>query len=124
MEADKKKLLDAQAAKKEKDTKTRAKPDTSTSRTGKKRGRGAQQTVDQYFQPKRLKSETGQPIPVDADTEEHPVFEQPKLVTGAKLKQYQLEGLQWMVSLDQNGISGILGRSTSLSRFTPPHVTI
>lgn len=41
--------------------------------------------------------------------EEPPVFMQPALITGAKLKPYQLEGLQWMVSLDQNGISGILG---------------
>lgn len=41
----------------------------------------------------------------DADID----FQQPALITGAKLKGYQLEGLQWMVSLDQNGISGILG---------------
>ena len=46
--------------------------------------------------------------------DEPPVFMQPALVTGAKLKSYQLEGLQWMVSLDQNGISGILGMHTHL----------
>lgn len=38
---------------------------------------------------------------------------QPALVTGAKLKDYQLEGVEWMISLDQNGISGILGKSLS-----------
>lgn len=43
------------------------------------------------------------------EDEELPIFPQPSLITGAKLKNYQLEGLQWMVSLDQNGISGILG---------------
>lgn len=37
------------------------------------------------------------------------VFQQPSLITGAKMKDYQLEGLQWMVALHQNGISGILG---------------
>jgi ATP-dependent DNA helicase len=47
--------------------------------------------------------------------EAKPAFVQPALVTGAKLKDYQLEGVAWMVSLWENGISGILGPS-SLSR--------
>ena len=38
-----------------------------------------------------------------------PRFMQPALITGAKLKEYQLEGVAWMVGLYQNGISGILG---------------
>ena len=38
-----------------------------------------------------------------------PKFPQPALVTGATLKDYQLEGVEWMVSLDKNGVSGILG---------------
>lgn len=36
-------------------------------------------------------------------------FTQPVLVTGAKLKDYQLEGVAWMTGLYNNGISGILG---------------
>lgn len=40
--------------------------------------------------------------------EELPPIEQPSLITGAKLKPYQLEGLAWMASLYENGISGIL----------------
>jgi len=32
------------------------------------------------------------------------------LVTSTKLKQFQLEGRQWMVFLDQNSISAILSR--------------
>ena len=36
-------------------------------------------------------------------------FEQPSLVTGGTLKDYQLEGVAWMASLWENGISGILG---------------
>lgn len=50
---------------------------------------------------KRLKSE-------DLE-DEVTIFPQPRLITGAKMKNYQLEGLQWMVALHQNGISGILG---------------
>jgi ATP-dependent DNA helicase len=41
--------------------------------------------------------------------EAKPAFVQPALVTGAKLRDYQLEGVAWMVSLWENGISGILG---------------
>lgn len=64
---------------------------------------------------KRKKGEHGEAVAVEdsgkTKEEEPPVFLQPSLITGAKLKSYQLEGLQWMVSLDQNGISGILGMS-------------
>ena len=44
-----------------------------------------------------------------AGEETLPPIEQPRLVTGTKLKDYQLEGLAWMASLYENGISGILG---------------
>jgi hypothetical protein len=81
---------------------------------GHKRGRGAAGGRDHG---KKKKGLDGEAIPVDAEghgDDEPAVFSQPSLITGAKLKSYQLEGLQWMVSLDQNGISGILGRSTFL----------
>lgn len=42
-------------------------------------------------------------------TEDEGSFQQPALVTGGKLKEYQLEGVAWMCSLWENGISGILG---------------
>lgn len=47
----------------------------------------------------------------DADNQ---AFTQPALITGAKLKDYQLEGVAWMVGLYQNGISGILGTCTTV----------
>jgi ATP-dependent DNA helicase len=47
-------------------------------------------------------------LPQDAK----PAFVQPALLTGATLKDYQLEGVAWMVSLWENGISGILGESS------------
>ncbi|KAF9484590.1 hypothetical protein BDN70DRAFT_106207 [Pholiota conissans] len=70
---------------------------------------------------KQMKASVGRPskrkAPVEADKdEEPPVFMQPSLITGAKLKKYQLEGLQWMVSLDQNGISGILADEMGLGK--------
>ena len=36
-------------------------------------------------------------------------FKQPALLSGAKLKDYQLEGVQWMIGLYEAGVSGILG---------------
>ena len=78
-------------------------------KTGKKRGRPSLKVSGKG---KRKKGSNGKMVVVEEDAEEDlepPVFQQPSLVTGAKLKPYQLEGLQWMVSLDQNGISGILG---------------
>jgi SNF2 family DNA or RNA helicase len=38
-----------------------------------------------------------------------PAFVRSAWVTRAKLRDYQLEGVTWMVSLWENGISGILG---------------
>lgn len=77
-------------------------------KTGKKRGRSNRRVSGKG---KKMKGSNGESVAVEDIDEEHepPVFQQPSLVTGAKLKPYQLEGLQWMVSLDQNGISGILG---------------
>ncbi|KAH7910079.1 SNF2 family N-terminal domain-containing protein [Hygrophoropsis aurantiaca] len=49
-------------------------------------------------------------------TEETPKFLQPELITGAKLKDYQLEGVEWMVSLDKNGVSGILADEMGLGK--------
>ena len=42
-------------------------------------------------------------------SEGKPIFIQPKnLASGCKLKDYQLEGVRWLVSLYENGVSGIL----------------
>ncbi|KAJ7720705.1 hypothetical protein B0H16DRAFT_1699903 [Mycena metata] len=41
-------------------------------------------------------------------TETTPAFPQPHLITGATLHPYRLEGRQWMLGLDEQGISEIL----------------
>ncbi|KAJ7877905.1 SNF2 family N-terminal domain-containing protein [Mycena olivaceomarginata] len=55
----------------------------------------------------------GEATDTDIDTA---AFPQPALVTGGKLKDYQLEGLQWMVGLHQQGISGILADEMGLGK--------
>lgn len=41
---------------------------------------------------------------------------QPTLVTGGTLKNYQLEGLEWLVSLYENGLNGILADEMGLGK--------
>ena len=40
--------------------------------------------------------------------------EQPSLLTGAKLKPYQMDGLVWLTSLYENGLNGILADEMGL----------
>ncbi|KIK97821.1 hypothetical protein PAXRUDRAFT_824545 [Paxillus rubicundulus Ve08.2h10] len=53
---------------------------------------------------------------INNDAELRPKFLQPSLITGARLKDYQLEGVEWMVSLDKNGVSGILADEMGLGK--------
>lgn len=41
---------------------------------------------------------------------------QPELVTGATMKPYQLEGLEWLISLYENGLNGILADEMGLGK--------
>jgi ATP-dependent DNA helicase len=41
---------------------------------------------------------------------------QPKLMTGGAMRSYQLEGLEWMLSLYENGINGILADEMGLGK--------
>jgi len=42
--------------------------------------------------------------------------EQPILISGGIMREYQIEGLQWMINLDQNGINGILADEMGLGK--------
>jgi ATP-dependent DNA helicase len=61
---------------------------------------------------KRTKTKDNVSHPTSAEANASKL-KQPALITGTKLKGYQLEGVEWMISLDQNGISGILGTCSS-----------
>ncbi|PSK39651.1 hypothetical protein C7M61_001453 [Candidozyma pseudohaemuli] len=41
---------------------------------------------------------------------------QPKLVTGCDMKDYQLDGLEWLVTLYENGLNGILADEMGLGK--------
>ncbi|EMD35723.1 hypothetical protein CERSUDRAFT_138426 [Gelatoporia subvermispora B] len=59
--------------------------------------------------------ESGNPAN-ENEKEDSNTFKQPVLVTGATLKDYQLEGVAWMVGLYRNGISGILADEMGLGK--------
>jgi len=46
------------------------------------------------------------------------VTTQPSILVGGKLKDYQIKGLQWMVSLYNNRLNGILADEMVSSRFS------
>jgi SNF2 family DNA or RNA helicase len=50
------------------------------------------------------------------DSEKVFSFAQPALVTGATLRDYQLAGVQWMISLYENGLNGILADEMGLGK--------
>ena len=47
---------------------------------------------------------------------QEPVTKQPNILIGGKLKDYQLKGLQWMVSLYNNRLNGILADEMGLGK--------
>jgi len=55
-------------------------------------------------------------IKLEVDENDTSIFRQPQLVTGTKLKEYQLEGVAWMAGLHENGISGILADDMGLGK--------
>ncbi|KAF1775708.1 P-loop containing nucleoside triphosphate hydrolase [Phytophthora cactorum] len=53
------------------------------------------------------------------DTRQQPrkvEFEQPKLLTGGTLRDYQLEGIRWLCNLFENGLNGILADEMGLGK--------
>ncbi|GME82874.1 unnamed protein product [Ambrosiozyma monospora] len=43
-------------------------------------------------------------------------FNQPKLISGAVMKDYQIAGMEWLVTLYQNGLNGILADEMGLGK--------
>ncbi|KAG1792327.1 SNF2 family N-terminal domain-containing protein [Suillus plorans] len=93
-----------------------SKPESSRRRLprrGKKRSR-VEESDEEEAPP--VKPPIQEPPVVEGENGQRPKFPQPALVTGAKLKDYQLEGVEWMVSLDKNGVSGILADEMGLGK--------
>ena len=72
-------------------------------------------------QRKQTKSSGRKKIKLEVDEDDTRIFRQPQLVTGTKLKDYQLEGVAWMAGLHENGISGILADDMGLGKVWPQY---
>ncbi|EPS25201.1 hypothetical protein PDE_00133 [Penicillium oxalicum 114-2] len=106
------------------------------SNVGKRRGRSRKSGPDgskisSYFQKAEVKLEEGNPTVQEAleqaaeDYEAKPTAlgeqelvatQQPSLITGGKMRTYQLEGLEWMKTLWMNGLCGILADEMGLGK--------
>lgn len=94
----------------------------STAKSSRKRARVVSDSEDER-ESKRVKAQGDRESTAEQDGSEEgsagkSTFKQPALLTGATLKDYQLEGVAWMAGLHQNGISGILG-TFELARISP-----
>lgn len=53
----------------------------------------------------------------EGDGESHTIFtESPKFICGGEMRDYQIAGLNWLISLHENGISGILADEMGLGK--------
>ena len=91
-----------------------SKPKSAVRKSVPKRGVKRARVEESDEEQAPIKQENPDPSAIERENGPRPKFPQPALVTGAKLKDYQLEGVEWMVSLDKNGVSGILGASSTL----------
>lgn len=110
------KLLKAQmdqvrTVQRQSETKPKSKAKNSGKNT-RKRARVVSDSEDEReLKRTKAKSQEEEAVEEKPATAEKIAFKQPALLTGATLKDYQLEGVAWMAGLHQNGISGILGMS-------------
>jgi hypothetical protein len=75
---------------------------TSSSKKRKKSSRGKAKPS------KAAKAQTGVPLPSSTDQDPSDTFRVTKTLVGGTLMSYQKEGLKWLLSLWENGLSGIL----------------
>ena len=85
----------------------------------KNRGKGGKRSVPPAKkQKRRVESDDGGDAVENGGQADQESFQQSSLVSGGTLKGYQLEGVAWMATLWENGISGILGSSSLFGHFT------
>ena len=65
---------------------------------------------------KKAKGADGEAAPVQKGEAFERDERQPELVTGAIMRSYQISGLEWLVSLYENGLNGILADEMGLGK--------
>ncbi|CAE7187123.1 unnamed protein product, partial [Rhizoctonia solani] len=111
---------DEQAKKPPVEKTTATQPQKATGK-GRKRGRASDSyDIAGHINSSTLEKANKRARGEKVETEEQPVvmpsMEQPELITGARLKDYQLEGVRWIASLWENGLNGILADEMGLGK--------
>lgn len=91
-------------------------PPTPTKKEGSKAGRpqavSDELDDDEKFMLNEENDENGEEAPKQQAT----LLVQPSWVSGGQMRSYQLEGLNWMIRLYENGINGILADEMGLGK--------
>jgi ATP-dependent DNA helicase len=78
------------------------------------------QAAEDETSPKKKSAKKATPKKESNDTaamlSSAPTFQQPPNLTGGTLMPYQVEGLQWLLSLWENGLNGILADEMGLGK--------
>ena len=73
--------------------------------------------MDELSDDETTKEQTRRLVTHLRDLPDPPVLTtQPSIITGGKLRDYQLEGLNWIIHLIQNGLNGILADEMGLGK--------
>lgn len=88
-----------------------------TRQSKQKSSKKAKQDITSMLGAKPIKQttkDTRRKIEMAQEGEQH--TEQPALLTGGTLKDYQLDGLRWLITLYENGLNGILADEMGLGK--------
>ncbi|KAH8829862.1 SNF2-family ATP dependent chromatin remodeling factor snf21 [Flagelloscypha sp. PMI_526] len=105
--------------KKSSKTKTKARGRKSTASTRRKSSSNSKKRASPEKDEDEEESDTEPPskrAKTQSEEAKTTGFRQSALITGATLKDYQLEGVKWLIALDQNGLSGILADEMGLGK--------
>ncbi|KAK6201175.1 SNF2 family N-terminal domain-containing protein [Scheffersomyces amazonensis] len=105
----------------EHETKQQPTPEITPTKKRRKLGRGAkkssaQRDITSMLTTKISDSTKSAKQAIEQSQATTATMIQPKLITGGKLKDYQLDGLEWLVTLYENGLNGILADEMGLGK--------
>lgn len=104
-------LLESSLSKKQE----RAKHEETEQPPTKKTRRSKRATITDFF-PKKVSEETKATKEKLEKVSKSATMKQPSLVTGATMREYQLEGTEWLITLYENGLNGILADEMGLGK--------
>ncbi|KAG2388702.1 hypothetical protein C9374_000141 [Naegleria lovaniensis] len=91
-------------------------PTIDSDENGKRKRRGRKSTTTDESAQKKLKSVFSKSKSLQTANQTILKYEQPKYLTGTTLRDYQLMGVNWLISLYENGVNGILADEMGLGK--------